>query len=158
MNGNIGLAGIYIPFKNRTDFKVDTLNISSLDVLFVNLTTACLVLFDNQYIILDTGVINYWTIDEDLGVLNVNGILYSIVKDNLSENNVNNNEITALPIEITTQFYGDPDNEKNIINDCVYLTVDNLQNVSFGEVKIQAIGLQNQKIVKAEEKILNLKL
>ena len=138
--------------------KVDTLNISSLDVLFVNLTTACLVLFDNQYIILDTGVINYWTIDEDLGVLNVNGILYSIVKDNLSENNVNNNEITALPIEITTQFYGDPDNEKNIINDCVYLTVDNLQNVSFGEVKIQAIGLQNQKIVKAEEKILNLKL
>ena len=76
----------------------------------------------------------------------------------MSENNVNNNEIIVLPIEITTQLYGDPDNEKNIINDCVYLTVDNLQNISFGEVKIQAIGLQNQKIVKAEEKILNLKL
>lgn len=137
--------------------QVDTLNITSLNVVIVNLDTAFLVLFDNQIVVIECDTINQWSIDESRGTFIVNGVMYSLIKSKLAYGNYLENEISALPIEIETQLYGDPDNEKNIINDTVYLTVDNLMNLSTGAVTIQAIGLQNQKLLKTEEKTFYFK-
>lgn len=137
--------------------KVDTLNIASLDVVLVNLGTACMIMYQDQYVLLETGTINFWSLDESTGVFNINGVLYSIIKSALLADNVEENEITFIPIEIETQFFGDPDTEANIINDCVYLTVDNLLSLPSGTVTIQAIGLQNQKVIEAPEKTISLK-
>lgn len=137
--------------------QVDTLLISSLNVVIVNLDTAFLALFEDQYILIESGKINQWSIDESKGTIIVNGVMYSLIKSSLSYGNYLENEITPLPIEIETQFYGDTGSEKNLINDCVYLTVDNLMSLATGEVTVQAVALQNQKIIKAEEKKLKLK-
>lgn len=137
--------------------KIDVLNIPSLDVVIVNLDTAILVLFDSQYVIIETGKVNAWSIDETRGTFIVNSVMYSLIKSALVYGNVDENEITAIPIQIETQFYGNPDNETNTINDCVYLNVDNLMSLSHGSVKIKAEGLCNNKVVEAEEKVINLK-
>ena len=137
--------------------KIDVLNISSLDVVIVNLDTAILVLFDSQYVIIETGKVNAWSIDETRGTFIVNGVMYSLIKSALNYGNVDENEITAIPIKIETQFYGNPDNETNTINDCVYLNVDNLMSLSHGSVKIKAVGLCNNQIVESEEKTVNLR-
>lgn len=134
-----------------------TLYMSSIDILFVNLLTAVLVMYDNQYILLDTGVVNSWELDFKTGCLNVNNVLYSLIKSVLEENNTQNYEIASVPIKIATQLYGDPANETNMINDCLYLTIDNLQGIYKGSVKIQAEGLSNGKVIKGNEKTLNLK-
>ena len=137
--------------------KIDTLNISSLDIVLVNLDTAVLILFDSQFIVLETGKINAWSIDETHGTFIINGIMYSLIKSALSFGNYEENEIVHIPIEIETQFYGDPDNETNNINDCVYLTIDNLQNLTSGEVTLHAESLCNGAIVKSDEKTMKLK-
>ena len=137
--------------------KIDVLNISSLDVVIVNLDTAILILFDSQYVIIETGKVNAWSIDETRGTFIVNGVMYSLVKSALNYGNVNDNEITAIPIKIETQFYGNPDNETNTINDCVYIKVDNLMSITSGSVKVKAVGLCNNKIVEAEEKTVTLR-
>lgn len=152
------LEGYEINYKVYDTYAgINTLNIPSLDILLVELTTAVLILFDNQYILLQTGRVNDWSVDLNTGSFVINGIKYSLVKSALDEGNGNNNEITQVPIEIETQFYGNLDSETNNINDCVYLTVDNLMSLPSGEVKIQAVALQNQKIVKAKEKTMKLK-
>ena len=138
-------------------FRANTLYVSSLDLLFVNLTTAVLAIYDNQCIILDTGIINDWELDLNTGVLKVNEYSYSLIKSALQESNLYGHEITLVPIEIETQLFGNPADETNNVNDCVYLTVDNLQNIASGEVTLQAVGLQNQKFVKAEEKNIRLR-
>lgn len=137
--------------------KIDTLNISSLDVVIVNLNTAVLILFAEQYVIIETGKVNSWSVDEERGTFIVNGIMYSLIKSSLAFGNYEDNEIVHIPIEFETQFYGNPDNESNTINDCVYLTVDNLQSLAGGEVSLKAESLCNGKIVKSEEKIMKLK-
>lgn len=137
--------------------KIDVLNIASLDVVIVNLDTAILVLFDSQYVIIETGKVNSWSIDETRGTFIVNGVMYSLVKSALNYGNVSDNEIISIPIKIETQFYGNPDDETNTINDCVYIKVDNLMSVTSGSVKIKAVGLCNNKIVEAEEKAITLK-
>ena len=137
--------------------KIDTLNIPSLDVVIVNLDTAVLVLFDNQFVILETGKVNSWAIDELNGTFIVNGVMYSLIKSALNYGNSENNDINVVPIKIETQFYGKPDDESNMINDCVYLKIDNLMALSSGAVKIKAVGLCNNKVVEAEEKILKFK-
>lgn len=146
---------VYSVYEGKS--KIDTLNISSIDVVIVNLDTAVMVLFDNQYIILDTGKVNIWSIDETHGTFVVNGVMYSLIKSSLIFGNASENEITAIPIKIETQFYGNPEGESNIINDCVYLNVDNLMGLSSGTVKIKAVGLCNNKIIESEEKTINLK-
>ena len=138
-------------------FRANTLYVSSLDLLFVNLTTAVLVLYDNQFVVIDTGIINDWDLDLNTGILKVNEYSYSLIKNALQESNLYNHEIKLVPIEIETQLYGDAESESNMINDCVYLTVDNLQNLSSGSVTLQALGLQNQKFIKAEEKTIKLR-
>ena len=84
-------------------------------------------------------------------------MLYSLIKSTLEENNTQGFTVSAIPIKFTTQLFGDPENETNMINDCLYLTVDNLQNMAKGMVKLKAVGLCNGKIVKGEEKTLSLK-
>lgn len=137
--------------------KIDVLNISSLDVVIVNLDTAILILFADQYVIIETGKVNAWSIDETRGTFIVNGVMYSLVKSALNYGNVNDNEIVSIPIKIETQFYGNPDDETNTINDCVYIKVDNLMSITSGSVRIKAVGLCNNKIVEAEEKTVTLK-
>jgi hypothetical protein len=83
--------------------------------------------------------------------------MYSLNKSALAFGNVEANEITPIPIAFETQFYGDSETETNTINDCLYLTIDNLQNIANGTIKIQAVGLCNGKIVRAESKEMNLK-
>ena len=136
---------------------IDTLNIPSIDIVIVNLDTAVLILYGEQYVILETGTVNSWSIDEQRGTFIINGIMYSLNKSALAFGNIEANEITPIPIAIETQLFGDPENETNMINDCLYLTVDNLQNVANGTVKIKAVGLCNGKIVKADEKEMKLK-
>lgn len=136
---------------------IDTLNIPSIDIVIVNLDTAVLILYGEQYVILETGTVNFWSIDEQRGTFIINGIMYSLNKSALAFGNVEANEISPIPIAIETQLFGDPENETNMINDCLYLTVDNLQNVANGTVKIKAVGLCNGKIVKADEKEIKLK-
>lgn len=136
---------------------IDTLNIPSIDIVIVNLDTAVLILYGEQYVILETGTVNSWSIDEQRGTFVINGIMYSLNKSALTFGNVEANEITPISIAIETQFYGDSETETNTINDCLYLTVDNLQNVANGTVKIKAVGLCNGKIVKADEKEMKLK-
>jgi hypothetical protein len=137
--------------------KPDSLYLSSIDVLYLNLVTAVLVLYDNQFILLDTGTVNSWELDYRTSCLNVNNVLYSLIKSTLEENNTQGFTVSAIPIKFTTQLFGDPENETNMINDCLYLTVDNLQNMAKGTVKLKAVGLCNGKIVRGEEKTLSLK-
>lgn len=145
------------PLSYSSNGQPQTLYMSSIDVLFVNLITAVLVMYDNQYILLDTGVVNSWELDYNTSCLKVNNILYSLVKSTLEENNTQSFEISAVPIKIATQLYGDPTNETNMINDCLYLTVDNLQGLYRGSVKLQAEGLSNGKVIKGDEKTLIFK-
>ena len=145
------------PLSYSASGQPNTLYMSSIDVLFLNLITAVLVLYDNQFILLDTGTVNSWELDYRTSCLNVNNVLYSLVKSTLEENNTQNFEISAIPIKFTTQLYGDPENETNMINDCLYLTIDNLHNLAKGTIKIKAEGLCNGKIVKGEERIMKLK-
>lgn len=136
---------------------IDTLNIPSIDIVIVNLDTVVLILYGEQYVILETGTVNSWSIDEQRGTFIINGIMYSLNKSALAFGNVEANEITPIPIAFETQFYGDSEAETNMINDCLYLTIDNLQNIANGTIKIQAVGLCNGKIVRAESKEMNLK-
>ena len=145
------------PLSYSASGQPNTLYMSSIDVLFLNLITAVLVLYDNQFILLDTGTVNSWELDYRTSCLNVNNVLYSLVKSTLEENNTQGFEISAIPIKFTTQLYGDPENETNMINDCLYLTIDNLHNLAKGTIKIKAEGLCNGKIVKGEERIMKLK-
>lgn len=145
------------PLSYSANGQPNTLYMSSIDVLFLNLITAVLVLYDNQFILLDTGTVNSWELDYRTNCLNVNNILYSLIKSTLEENNTQGFTVSVIPIKFTTQFFGDPENETNMINDCLYLTVDNLQNMAKGTVKLKAVGLCNGKIVKGEEKTLSLK-
>lgn len=145
------------PLSYSANGQPNTLYMSSIDVLFLNLITAVLVLYDNQFILLDTGTVNSWELDYRTSCLNVNNVLYSLIKSTLEENNTQGFTVSAIPIKFTTQLYGDPENETNMINDCLYLTVDNLQNMAKGTVKLKAVGLCNGKIVKGEEKTLSLK-
>lgn len=145
------------PLSYSANGQPNTLYMSSIDVLFLNLITAVLVLYDNQFILLDTGTVNSWELDYRTSCLNVNNMLYSLIKSTLEENNTQGFTVSAIPIKFTTQLFGDPENETNMINDCLYLTVDNLQNMAKGMVKLKAVGLCNGKIVKGEEKTLSLK-
>lgn len=145
------------PLSYSANGQPNTLYMSSIDVLFLNLITAVLVLYDNQFILLDTGMVNSWELDYRTSCLNVNNVLYSLIKSTLEENNTQGFTVSAIPIKFTTQLFGDPENETNMINDCLYLTVDNLQNMAKGTVKLKAVGLCNGKIVKGEEKTLSLK-
>lgn len=145
------------PLSYSANGQPNTLYMSSIDVLFLNLITAVLVLYDNQFILLDTGTVNSWELDYRTSCLNVNNVLYSLIKSTLEENNTQGFTISAIPIKFTTQLFGDPENETNMINDCLYLTVDNLQNIAKGTVKLKAVGLCNGQIVKGEEKTLSLK-
>lgn len=145
------------PLSYSANGQPNTLYMSSIDVLFLNLITAVLVLYDNQFILLDTGTVNSWELDYRTSCLNVNNVLYSLIKSTLEENNTQGFTVSAIPIKFTTQLFGDPENETNMINDCLYLTVDNLQNMAKGTVKLKAVGLCNGKIVKGEEKTLSLK-
>ena len=145
------------PLSYSANGQPNTRYMSSIDVLFLNLITAVLVLYDNQFILLDTGTVNSWELDYRTNCLNVNNILYSLIKSTLEENNTQGFTVSVIPIKFTTQFFGDPENETNMINDCLYLTVDNLQNMAKGTVKLKAVGLCNGKIVKGEEKTLSLK-
>ena len=134
---------------------LDTLNFPSLDLVLINLFTAVGVIYGDQFAVIDTGNITNWSIDDRRGLILINGVYYSLILANIQAGYTG--EIGRLPIKIDTEYYGDPNNEDNTITDTVYLMVDNLNGVLNGNVKLRADVLQNNKVVKAEEKIFNLK-
>lgn len=134
---------------------LDTLNFPSLDLVLINLFTAVGVIYGDQFAVIDTGNITNWSIDDRRGLILINGVYYSLILANIQAGYTG--EIRRLPIKIDTEYYGEPSNEDNTITDTVYLMVDDLNGVHNGNVKIRADVLQNNKVVKAEEKIFNLK-
>lgn len=134
---------------------LDTLNFPSLDLVLINLFTAVGVIYGDQFAVIDTGNITNWSIDDRRGLILINGVYYSLILANIQAGYTG--EIGRLPIKIDTEYYGDPNNEDNTITDTVYLMIDNLNGVLNGNVKLRADVLQNNKVVKTEEKIFNLK-
>ena len=135
--------------------QANTIYLSSIDLLILNLTTAVLLLYDGQYIILDTGKINLLMLDSKTGTININNVLYSIIKQSLITNSSDIAEL--IPVKIESQFFGVEDNESNIINDCVYVKIDNLAWNGTGKIKIKAQALQNDKIIDSEWKEFYIK-
>lgn len=137
---------------------IRTLNAPSLNLVFVALTNGFLAFFDDQYVVVLGETINDWVFDSVTGTIMINqNTLYSIIRDSLTINNPEQFPIIGVPIEIETSFYGSSDSEQNTVNDCVYLTVDNLAEVTSGAVSIHAEVLANQKVLKTSEKVVNLK-
>lgn len=134
---------------------LDTLNFPSLDLVLINLFTAVGVIYGDQFAVIDTGNITNWSIDDRRGLILINGVYYSLILANIQAGYTG--EIGRLPIKIDTEYYGDPNNEDNTITDTVYLMIDNLNGVLNGNVKLRTDVLQNNKVVKTEEKIFNLK-
>jgi hypothetical protein len=135
--------------------QLDTLNFPSIDLVLFNLYTAVGIIYGDQFAIIKTGNIESWSIDEARGLIVINGTCYSLILENIQAGY--GGTVERLPIEIETEFYGDSQNEDNIINDTVYITVDNLNNAVSGSVEIQASLLQNGKILKTEPKKISLK-
>lgn len=135
--------------------QLDTLNFPSIDLVLFNLYTAVGIIYGEQFAIIKTGNIESWSIDESRGLIAINGIYYSLILENIQAGY--GGTVERLPIEIETEFYGDSQNEDNVINDTVYITVDNLNNAVSGAVEIQVLLLQNGKVLKTEPKKISLK-
>lgn len=134
--------------------EVDTLNLPSIGLILLNLNVAVGVIYGDQVAIIETGYINNWRLDNVLGAILINDTYYSLILENLQSGYTG--EISRLPVKIETNFFGDSENESNVINECVYLTIDNLNGIDEGNVKLKVEVLQNNKVVKSEEKSVYL--
>lgn len=134
----------------------NTIYISSINLFIIKLSDSVLLVYDNQFVILETGEVTSWDFDFSNGIFYINDFAYSLIKKNIEDNNTLEKEISFMPVSFETHFYGLPENERNMINDTVYLTVDNLADLPGGSVKIKVQTIQNQKIISLAEKVINL--
>ena len=128
---------------------VKSVNIPSCDLVILMLESRALVIYGDQacFIVTDTsGRVS----SSNSGSITIGKYVYYLTN--------NNADVTSIPIELETEFYGDESGMTNTINNCVYLEVSNLSNSpTKGTVKIQAIGLQNGYVVEGKEKTVTLK-
>ena len=129
-------------------------SIPSIGLTLINLTTALGVIYNNQFCIIDIGEtineLNSSNVDVSKGTFTVNNREYSIIADNI------NGDIETVPVEIETEFYGDPNTMNNTVNDTVYITVYNKLVLDKGTVELQTYALQDGEIVKGKVRTITL--
>lgn len=129
----------------------DALNIPSIDLVGFNLVDKLGILYNNQFCVLPVnGEITTMTVEESYGNIIVNGVMYSLMAENYDD-------WEMIPIEFTTEFYGNENSETNNINDTVYITVDNVGFSGTGRVEFITYALQNNEVIKSKKNIVELK-
>ena len=131
-------------------FSVNSLTIPSMSLIIINLTDKIGILYDEQFCIIDIGeTIESMSIDNENGTFTINDKMYSLT-------GAYYDDWEQMPIELETEFFGEKDSESNVINDTVYLTLDNLAQTKKGSLKVSFKVLQNNNVISFNSQTVNL--